>query len=287
MPPYPRIVTWARFAERSGARDFMAFNTHFDHRGSEARVNSAALILTMIDSLNKDELPYVLTGDLNLEPSSEPIQKLSAQLTDAFVAAPVRLGPAGTFTGFNHDEPATQRIDYIMVGPDVEVTTFATLTDAVDGRYPSDHFPLVTTLHLRPRALIIAHRGASGYGLENSLDAFRKAVDMNADMIELDVFTLKDGAVVCFHDGGLKRLTGVGGQDRRLYPGRTQPPDPERRLPHPSAQRCFARDGQAAAIERRTQGAGHRRADLPNHSGIHPGARLEIGGLPHIQLPPR
>ena len=208
----PRIVTWARFAERNGARDFMAFNTHFDHRGSEARVNSAALILTMIDSLNKDELPYVLTGDLNLEPSSEPIQKLSARLTDAFVAAPVRLGPAGTFTGFNHDEPATQRIDYVMVGPDVAVTTFATLTDAVDGRYPSDHFPLVTTLHLRPRPLIIAHRGASGYGLENSLDAFRKAVDMNADMIELDVFTLKDGAVVCFHDGELKRLTGVEGK---------------------------------------------------------------------------
>ena len=208
----PRIVTWARFAERYGARDFMAFNTHFDHRGATARVESADLILTMIDSLNKGELPYVLTGDLNLEPSSEPIQKLSAKLTDAFVAAPVRLGPAGTFTGFNHDQPATRRIDYIMVGPDVEVANFATLTDAVDGRYPSDHFPLVATLHLRPRPLIIAHRGASGYGLENSLDAFRKAVELKADMIELDVFTLKDGAVVCFHDGGLKRLTGVEGK---------------------------------------------------------------------------
>lgn len=208
----PRIVSWARFSERSGDQDFYAFNTHFDHVGTEARLQSADLILAMIDSLNKDNLPFVLTGDLNLTPDTAPLQKLSAALTDAFVAAPVRLGPSGTFTGFNHERPATRRIDYIMVAPGVEVVNFATLTDAVDGRYPSDHFALISTLHLRPRPLIIAHRGASGYALENSLDAFRKAVELKADMIELDVFTLKDGQVVCFHDGGLKRLTGTEGK---------------------------------------------------------------------------
>lgn len=207
----PRIVTWGRFSERSGDRDFFAFNTHFDHVGNEARLQSADLILTMIDSLNKGGLPFVLTGDLNLTPETGPLKKLSAALTDAFVAAPIRLGPAGTFTGFNHAKSATRRIDYIMVDPKVEVVNFATLTDAVDGRYPSDHFALISTLHLRPRPLIVAHRGASGYALENSLDAFRKAVEQNADMIELDVFTLKDGNVVCFHDSSLKRLTGVAG----------------------------------------------------------------------------
>ncbi len=208
----PRIVTWARFAERTGDRDFFAFNTHFDHEGEEARLQSADLILTMIDSLNKDGLPFVLTGDLNLTPDSGPLQKLSAALTDAFVAAPVRLGPVGTFTGFKHDVPASRRIDYIMVDPKVEVINFATLTDAVEGRYPSDHFALTSTLHLRPRPLIVAHRGASGYAIENSLEALRKAVELKADMIELDVFTLKDGQVVCFHDEDLKRLTGVPGK---------------------------------------------------------------------------
>ncbi|CAH0999105.1 hypothetical protein LEM8419_00401 [Neolewinella maritima] len=208
----PRIVTWGRFRDRDTWRDFYAFNTHFDHRGEEARLRSAELILTMIDSLNPDGLPFVLTGDLNLTPDSAPLQLLSDTLTDAFVAAPVRLGPAGTFTGFDYGAPATRRIDYIFAGPGVEVVNFATLTDAIDGRYPSDHFPLLATLHLRPRPLIIAHRGASGYALENSLDAFRKAVELRSDMIELDVFTLKDGEVVCFHDGGLQRLTGVEGK---------------------------------------------------------------------------
>ncbi|NJC28032.1 glycerophosphodiester phosphodiesterase family protein [Neolewinella antarctica] len=208
----PRIVTWGRFAERGGDRDFFVFNTHFDHVGEQARQNSAELILTMVDSLNKGGLPFVVTGDLNLTPETAPLQKLSAVLTDAFVAAPIRLGPVGTFTGFKHDVAATRRIDYVMVSPGVEVVNYATLTDAVDGRYASDHFAVVSTLHLRPRPLIIAHRGASGYALENSLDAFRKAVELKADMIELDVFTLKDGRVVCFHDGDLKRLTGTEGK---------------------------------------------------------------------------
>jgi endonuclease/exonuclease/phosphatase family metal-dependent hydrolase len=238
----PRIVTWARFSERIGEQDFFVFNTHFDHQGAEARLQSADLILTMIDSLNKDNRPFILTGDLNLTPDTPPLQKISEALTDAFIAAPVKLGPAGTFTGFKHQIPATRRIDYIFTSPKIEVINFATLTDAINGRYPSDHFALISTLHLRPRPLIIAHRGASGYALENSLAAFRKAVELNADMIELDVFTLKDGQVVCFHDGGLQRLTGVEGKimDYTL-------PEPNRWLSDPAALRCDEAYGQTAA----------------------------------------
>ena len=45
-----------------------------------------------------------------------------------------------------------------------------------------------------------AHRGASGYAPENTLDAFRKAVEMGADGIELDVQMTKDGELVVIHD---------------------------------------------------------------------------------------
>ena len=45
-----------------------------------------------------------------------------------------------------------------------------------------------------------AHRGASGYAPENTMDAFRKAIEMKADGIELDVHLTKDGEVVVIHD---------------------------------------------------------------------------------------
>lgn len=47
---------------------------------------------------------------------------------------------------------------------------------------------------------IIAHRGASAYELENTLAAFRKAVALGADGVELDVHTTMDGAFVVHHD---------------------------------------------------------------------------------------
>ena len=58
---------------------------------------------------------------------------------------------------------------------------------------------------------IIASRGYSGVAPENTLDAFSKAVDIGADMIELDVQKTADGELVVFHDSELIRITGVEG----------------------------------------------------------------------------
>jgi len=56
--------------------------------------------------------------------------------------------------------------------------------------------------------LIIGHKGASKTEPENSLRAFKKAIDLKADFIELDVQFSKDKEIVVFHDYDLKRLTG-------------------------------------------------------------------------------
>ena len=60
---------------------------------------------------------------------------------------------------------------------------------------------------------IVAHRGASESAPENTLSAFRRAWEQNADAIELDVQMSKDGRIVVIHDLDTKRLAGV---DRRV-----------------------------------------------------------------------
>ena len=60
--------------------------------------------------------------------------------------------------------------------------------------------------------LIIAHRGASAEQPENTLAAFRRAVALEADGIELDVHVTRDGMPVVFHDDALRRLTGAPGR---------------------------------------------------------------------------
>ena len=51
--------------------------------------------------------------------------------------------------------------------------------------------------------LVIAHRGASGHAVENSIEAFRKADELRADGVELDIHATADGAIVVFHDACL------------------------------------------------------------------------------------
>ncbi|MBT3362565.1 MAG: glycerophosphodiester phosphodiesterase [Chloroflexi bacterium] len=48
--------------------------------------------------------------------------------------------------------------------------------------------------------LIIAHRGASAYAKDNTLDSFSKAIQMGADMIEFDVRRTLDGILIAQHD---------------------------------------------------------------------------------------
>ncbi len=54
---------------------------------------------------------------------------------------------------------------------------------------------------------VIAHRGFSARAPENTLASFRKAVEIGADMIELDVLLSKDGRLVVIHDDTLDRTT--------------------------------------------------------------------------------
>jgi glycerophosphoryl diester phosphodiesterase len=64
--------------------------------------------------------------------------------------------------------------------------------------------------------LIIGHRGASGYEPENTLLSFKKAMDLKADMIEMDVYRCKTGELVIIHDNSVDRTTNGKGLIRDL-----------------------------------------------------------------------
>lgn len=61
------------------------------------------------------------------------------------------------------------------------------------------------------KTLVWAHRGASAYAPENTLEAFQKAVDFKADGIELDVQRTKDGTLVVIHDEKVDRVSRASG----------------------------------------------------------------------------
>jgi glycerophosphoryl diester phosphodiesterase len=66
------------------------------------------------------------------------------------------------------------------------------------------------------RKQVVAHRGASAYAPEHTLEAYRLAIEQGADFIEQDLAVTKDGVLVCIHDLTLERTTNV----EELFPDR-------------------------------------------------------------------
>jgi glycerophosphoryl diester phosphodiesterase len=56
---------------------------------------------------------------------------------------------------------------------------------------------------------VIGHRGASGYAPENTMVSYKKAFEMGAEMVELDIYKSADGVLTIMHDSNAKRTTGV------------------------------------------------------------------------------
>ena len=146
----PRIVTWGQLRHRDSGTAFWVFNTHFDHRGQEARTQSAALLMQPIEAVVHAD-PVIVTGDLNASHDSDVYQTMTAgrlvDAHDASLTAP--LGPEGTFSGFEAESVQRNvRIDYIFVDRRLAVHSFEVVDDVVAGRYPSDHRPVLATVAL-------------------------------------------------------------------------------------------------------------------------------------------
>ncbi|MEQ1690183.1 MAG: FAD:protein FMN transferase [Gemmatimonas sp.] len=148
-----RIATWARFTDRRSRCEFLLLNTHFDHIGEVARQESARLIRRRLLTLSNGR-PIVMTGDLNSDPASaayrvltrDTIANAASPLHDALLSSLTgHYGPMSTWNAFKAIE-AGRRIDYVLVSPEVSVRSHGILPDSWDGRFPSDHLPVLATV---------------------------------------------------------------------------------------------------------------------------------------------
>ena len=76
-----RMVSWIKLKEISSGYEYFVFNTHFDHMGEQARLNSAQLLSDSVRYIAMLK-PVIIMGDLNCGPDSDPLNILSKLFSD-------------------------------------------------------------------------------------------------------------------------------------------------------------------------------------------------------------
>lgn len=223
----PRIASWVRLRDRADpdGRPVLMLNTHFDHRGTEARQRSAALLRERLQDLGRD-CRVVVAGDFNAPEGSEPYRELFADadergavFVDTFRVVIPRPGAAeGTFNGFNAAATTGPRIDWIGCSADWEVRLAGIDRTTHAGRPPSDHWPVTAVLRgMRPDSpptlRVLSYNIHHGRGTDGTIDLPRLARvirSADADLValqEVDERTTRSGGID--EAAELARLTGL------------------------------------------------------------------------------
>jgi endonuclease/exonuclease/phosphatase family metal-dependent hydrolase len=159
-----RICTWARFRPADGGQAFFVFNVHLDHESQPSRERSVVALAEAIVRRQPANDPVIVTGDLNADEQNRatrwllgaeglegmPPRPAGLALVDTFRRLHPDATGVGTFTGFTFGHIGERKIDYVLVEPATTVHDARILHTSRDGRYPSDHFPVVARVTLRP-----------------------------------------------------------------------------------------------------------------------------------------
>ena len=145
---FPRLVTWARLKDRKSNAVILVQNTHFDHLGRRARLESGKMIRDFVGANRRHCDAALVIGDFNATAEEDSYREIVAADKGGLVDARAMtrtppFGPPGTFNNFDIKANAPSAIDHIFVDGDAHVERYGVITQHEEGRLPSDHYPVV------------------------------------------------------------------------------------------------------------------------------------------------
>lgn len=139
----PRVFTWV--VVRVEGKEILVINTHWDHRSESARLLGAEQISAFADT--HPGMRTVLMGDFNCDMSSAPVRKL---IEGGFQPLGVQSGPRFTFNAFNPEATGGGLIDHVFYrGALASEGIVVDDSKMKNGRFPSDHFPVLASFVVR------------------------------------------------------------------------------------------------------------------------------------------
>ena len=146
-----RLCNYAKLHDKTNGMDFYIFNSHFDHRGQEAKEYSSVVLLDKVMML-AEGLPVILTGDFNMDEMTPGYAKLieSGIVDDTMLALPAAKRINAQYYSMAHYKPKEKitknglHIDHVFYTPaNSKVLSWKLILDSYDGVYGSDHLPIM------------------------------------------------------------------------------------------------------------------------------------------------
>lgn len=146
---FPRLMTSLHVRPVNSNEELMIINTHLDHIKAQTRLEQIKVLTQELKNLKKDHLKLIIMGDFNDGPESEIRSYLLnhfPRLQDTWsVFNPHEESSHHSFLGSN---PSGSRIDWILVDRSMGIESCFLEKNSINGKYPSDHFPVVCKIKL-------------------------------------------------------------------------------------------------------------------------------------------
>lgn len=150
----PRICSWVYLIDCKNLNRFYVYNVHLDNFSENSREKSVRLLAKKV-AARKTNAPFIVMGDFNMginEPAMRYLRQIGSsssfpRMVDAWqLANPGRVAPATRHSFRGHR--SGPKIDHIPIGEHAKVLEATIDRRSINGRYPSDHFPVIATILL-------------------------------------------------------------------------------------------------------------------------------------------
>ncbi len=143
-----RVCTWVQLKDKETGKQYVHMNTHFDHVGISARKNSVEMIIDKAKTFT--DIPVVFTADMNVVQGSTNYNQFvdSGYFRDTKFAAPDSMN----YCTYHDTKPQNHKddvIDYVMINDGFDALTYRVVTEGVDGRFVSDHYPIYADIVMK------------------------------------------------------------------------------------------------------------------------------------------
>ena len=143
-----RLCTWVHLENKETGEQYVHMNSHFDHVGISARKNSVDMIIERAKQFT--DIPVVFTADMNVVEGSDNYNQFIT--SDYFDDTKYHAPDSMSYCTYHDTKPQLHKgdvIDYVMINDGFEALTYKVVTEGIDGRFVSDHYPIYADIVIK------------------------------------------------------------------------------------------------------------------------------------------